>query len=70
MAVSQKKIRVMLRWMHIVSGLIILCYIYSPFHEIFIFQIAVKFLIIPIITLSGIWIWKFMAINKFLKIPQ
>ena len=54
---------------HIFSGLIILCYIYSPFSADVRFQVSVKFFVIPILTFSGLWIWKFTAFNKFFRIP-
>ncbi|MBZ0165701.1 MAG: hypothetical protein K8I00_02765 [Candidatus Omnitrophica bacterium] len=63
-----KKIRVMLRWVHIVFGLVIMCYIYSPFHQYVVFQWIVKAGILPVVTLTGIWVWKFAAVNKILKI--
>ena len=50
-------------------GLIVMCYVYSPFHENVTFQWTVKLLLFPVITLTGVWIWKFKAINNFLKIP-
>ena len=68
--ITQSKIRVILRWVHIVLGLILMCYVYSPFHKYFAFQVLVKFIIIPFATLSGLWIWKFKAFNKFFKIVE
>jgi len=62
------KLRVMLRWMHILLGLVIMCYIYSPLSGKVGFQLAMKFFIIPFIAFSGLWIWKFQAFNKFFKI--
>jgi len=63
-----KKIRIMIRWIHIVSALIILSYVYSPFHDRYFFQIIMKFIVIPVVTLTGIWIWKFRQFNKFFRI--
>ena len=68
MALAQIKMRVILRWVHVVLGLVIMCYIYSPFHVSPWFQIAVKFVVIPVITLSGLWLWKFAQFNKFFGI--
>jgi len=68
MALTEKKVRTAIRWIHIASGLIIMCYIYSPFHEQKAFQMIMKFCIIPGITFTGLWIWKFKAFNKFFKI--
>jgi len=64
----ESTIRSILRWGHIVLGLIIMFYIYSPFGEKRFFQIMMKFGIIPIITFTGIWMWQFRAFNKFLRI--
>jgi len=64
---TQKKLRKILRWMHIVLGLVVMCYIYSPFHEHYGFQVVMKFVIIPVITLSGVYMWKFKELNKFFK---
>ena len=65
---TQSKIRVILRWTHIVLGLVLMCYIYSPFGKERAYQLAVKFFVIPCITLTGIWMWKFKVFNKFFKI--
>jgi hypothetical protein len=67
---TQSKIRVILRWVHIVLGLILMCYVYSPFGKIQSFQIAVKFVVIPVATFTGLWIWKFRAFNQFFKITE
>lgn len=68
MGLTQSKVRVVLRWLHIILGLVIMCYVYSPFHEHRWFQVLVKFGIIPIITFTGIWLWKFAAFNKIFHI--
>ena len=66
--VTQTTMRVILRWLHIILGLVIMCYIYSPFHDMRVLQIVVKFIVIPAITISGLWIWKFKAFNRFFGI--
>ena len=65
---TQSKLRVILRWVHIVLGLVLMCYVYSPFHEHRAFQVAVKFLVIPVIAFTGIWVWKFKSFNKIFRI--
>ena len=65
---NEAKVRVILRWVHIVLGLAIMCYVYSPFHRLIFFQIIVKFVIIPVITFTGLWVWKFKQFNKFFRI--
>lgn len=68
--VTQTTIRMILRWLHLILGLVVMCYIYSPFHELRAFQIAIKFVVLPVITFSGLWIWKFKAFNKFFGIRE
>lgn len=65
---TESRIRVIFRWTHIVLGLVIMGYVYSPFGANPLFQIMMKFLVIPTITLTGLWMWKFKAFNKFFKI--
>ena len=67
---TQRTIRKILRWSHFVFGLVIMCFIYSPFHENVTFQWVMKLLIIPYLTISGLWIWKFQAVNKFFGIKS
>lgn len=70
MAFTEGKIRVIIRWIHIISGLIIMCYVYSPFHKIIAFQLLIKFVILPVVIFTGIWIWKFKPFNKFFGIKN
>jgi len=66
--ITQKRVRTVCRWLHIILGLVILCYIYSPFGKYPVFNIFVKFLAIPLILLSGLWLWKPHLFNRILKI--
>jgi hypothetical protein len=67
MAATVTRIRGILRWVHVILGLVVMCYIYSPFHASRFFQVMVKFAVIPVITVSGLWLWKFQAFNKRLR---
>lgn len=67
---TQAKWRVILRWTHIVLGVTLMCYIYSPFSANPHFQIFVKFIVVPVIAVTGVWIWKFTLFNKILKIKS
>ncbi len=66
----ERKLRIALRWMHIVFALVLMCYVYSPFHEFRWFQILTKFMVVPVATITGIWIWKFKAVNKALGVKR
>lgn len=62
--------RVVLRWTHIILGVVLLCYIYSPFSANQGFQVFIKFIIVPAIAVSGLYIWKFAFFNKIFKINR
>jgi hypothetical protein len=47
--------RSILRWIHIVFSIPILGYIYSPFEEIPKYAGHVRFVIVPVMLLSGFW---------------
>ena len=50
--------RSIFRWIHIVFGVPIIGYIYSPFEEIPNYAPVVRFGAVPVIVLSGFWMWK------------
>ena len=55
---NQKIIRLIFRWIHIVFSVPIVGYIYSPFEEIPKYAFMVRFIFLPIMVLSGLWMWK------------
>ena len=50
--------RSILRSLHIVFAIPILGYIYSPFEEIPKYAPRVRFVVVPVMLLSGFWMWK------------
>lgn len=50
--------RSLLRWIHIVFGIPIVGYIYSPFEELPNYAPVVRYVALPIIVLSGFGMWK------------
>jgi len=59
--ISNATKRSILRWIHIIFGIPIVGYIYSPFEEIPNYAPAVRFVFLPIIVLSEFWMWKAMS---------
>ena len=49
--------RSIIRWIHIVFAIPILGYIYSPFEEIPNYAPATRFVFVPVIILSGFWMY-------------
>jgi hypothetical protein len=59
--------RSILRWIHIIFGIPILGYIYSPFEEIPNYAPAVRFVFAPVIVLSGLWMWKGHVLRRLIS---
>jgi hypothetical protein len=55
--ISNKTKRSILRWIHLIFGIPILGYIYSPFEEIPQYAPAVRFVFVPVMVLSGFWMY-------------
>lgn len=60
--------RAILRWTHIILAIPIIGYVYSPFEELPNYAPVVRFIAIPIILITGLWMWKGHLLRKlFLK---
>jgi hypothetical protein len=56
--------RSILRWIHIIISIPIIGYIYSPFEEIPKYAPAVRLVFLPVMVLSGFWMWKGHVIRR------
>jgi hypothetical protein len=56
--ISDATKRSILRWIHIFFSIPIVDYIYSPFEEIPNYAPVVRFVAVPVMVLSGFWMWK------------
>ncbi len=52
------------RWLHVIASIPILGYIYGPVASIPRAAFAVKWIIVPIVVLSGLWLWKGHLVRK------
>lgn len=59
--------RSILRWIHIVFGIPIIGYIYSPFDKIPQYAPATRFVFVPVILLSGLWMWKGHLVRRLVS---
>ncbi len=59
--------RSILRWIHIVFGIPIIGYNYSPFEEIPNYAPAVRFVFLPVIVLTGFWMWKGHVLRRLVS---
>ena len=59
--------RSIFRWIHIVFSIPIIGYIYSPFEEIPKYAFQVRFVVVPVMVLSGLWMWKGHLLRRLLS---
>ena len=50
--------RTILRWIHLVFSIPIIGYVYSPFEEIPNYAAPTRYVFLPILILTGLWMWK------------
>jgi uncharacterized membrane protein YkvA (DUF1232 family) len=65
--ISSAAKRSILRWMHILLAVPIIGYIYSPFDKIPDYAPMVRFIFLPAIVLSGLWMWKGHLVRRLLS---
>jgi hypothetical protein len=59
--------RSILRTLHLVLSIPILGYIYSPFDKIPNYAPATRFVFVPVLVLSGLWMWKGHVLRQFIS---
>ena len=59
--------RSILRWVHIVFAIPIAGYVYSPFEELPNYAPVVRFISIPVLVLTGLWMWKGHVLRRLIS---
>jgi hypothetical protein len=55
------------RWIHLIFSIPIIGYIYSPFEKIPDYAPATRFVFVPIMVLSGLWMWKGHVLRRLVS---
>lgn len=58
--------RSIFRWIHLVFAIPIIGYIYSPFDKIPQYAPATRFIFVPVLVLSGLWMWKGHVVRRII----
>jgi hypothetical protein len=58
--------RTIFRWIHIVFAIPILGYIYSPFDKLPTYAFKTRFVFVPVMVLSGLWMWKGHVVRRLI----
>lgn len=52
------QLRTLTRWIHLIGAAAIGTYVYAPWHNMAWFTLLMQLVIIPSLTLTGLWLWK------------
>jgi thiosulfate reductase cytochrome b subunit len=59
--------RSIVRSIHLVLSIPIIGYIYSPFEQLPAYASRVRFVVVPLMLLSGLWMWKGHVLRRFMS---
>ena len=59
--------RLIIRWIHLVMAIPIIGYIYSPFDKIPQYAFPTRYIFLPIMVLSGLWMWKGHLVRRLIR---
>jgi len=59
--------RLIVRWIHIIFAIPIIGYIYSPFKVIPNYAPATRFVFVPVMLASGLWMWKGHLVRRLVS---
>lgn len=60
--------RAFIRWIHVICAVPIIGYIYSPFQVIPDYAPATRFVFLPVMLLSGLWMWKGHLVRRLVRL--
>ena len=56
--------RKILRVIHLILAIPIIGYIYSPFENLPDYAFKTRFIFVPLMALTGLWMWKGQAVKR------
>jgi thiosulfate reductase cytochrome b subunit len=63
-AATERKI---IRWLHIILSIPIIGYIYGPVASIPEAVMMIRFVLFPLVILSGLWMWKGASLKRYIS---
>ena len=64
---SQGIARSIFRWLHIILAIPIVGYIYSPFDKLPDYAPRTRYVFLPAMVLSGLWMWKGHVVRRLIS---
>jgi hypothetical protein len=59
--------RSIFRWIHIIFGVPIIGYIYDSPSNTPYYAFSIRYVIVPVLLLSGLWMWKGHVVRRFIS---
>jgi hypothetical protein len=59
--------RSIFRWIHIICGIPILGYIYDSPSDTHNYATSVRYIFLPVLLLSGLWMWKGHVVRRLIS---
>jgi thiosulfate reductase cytochrome b subunit len=59
--------RSVFRWIHLILAIPIVGYIYSPFDKLADYAPLTRFVFLPLMVLTGLWMWKGHVVRRLLS---
>lgn len=64
---TQATQRTIVRWIHLVFAIPILGYIYSPFDKLPMYAPRVRYVVVPVMVVSALWMWKGHIVRQLIS---
>lgn len=59
--------RSIIRWIHLILAIPIAGYVYSPFEELPNYAPVVRYVALPVMVLTGLWMWKGHLLRRLFR---
>ena len=63
---SGKQQRTILRYSHLLAGMLNVLFIYTPLGDVWAFQLLVQIILVPVIVITGVWMWQQARVRKLI----
>jgi hypothetical protein len=63
---SGKQQRTILRFSHLLAGMLNVFFIYTPLGDVWAFQLLVRIILVPVIIITSVWMWQQASVRKLL----
>ncbi|HET7892196.1 MAG TPA: hypothetical protein VFL34_11750 [Candidatus Sulfotelmatobacter sp.] len=64
--ISNARQRSIFRWIHVILGIPILGYIYDSPSDTPNYAFAIRYIFLPVLLLSGLWMWKGHVVRRLI----